>query len=87
MSIESDEQVSYLRESAIESLKLAIELYNRPHSTARKTSVLMLLGHAFEMLLKASIVENGGNIHTEGDNNQTIGLKNLIKRGCISKRT
>lgn len=77
MSVGSDEQVSYLRESAIESLRLAIELYNRPHSTARKTSVLMLLGHAFEMLLKASIVENGGSIHTEGDNNQTIGFEGV----------
>jgi len=38
----------------------------------------MLLGHAFEMLLKASIVENGGSIHTEGDNNQTIGFKKAI---------
>lgn len=78
MAIDSDEQILYLRESAIDSLKLAIELYNRPHSTARKTSVLMLLGHAFEMLLKASIVENGGDIHTEGENNQTIGFKKAI---------
>lgn len=74
----SDSQIAQLKSSSVESMKLAIELFNRPHSTARRTGVLLLLGHAFETLLKASIVENGGSIHTEGDNNQTIGFKKAI---------
>lgn len=78
MSSDGDDEITLLKQSAIDSVRLAIELYNRPHSVARKTSVLILLGHGFEMLLKSSILENGGSIHTENENNQTIGLKKAI---------
>ena len=78
MSSNSDDEIALLKQSAVDSVRLAIELYNRPHPVARKKSVLMLLGHSFEMLLKAAILENGGSIHTQGENNQTIGLKKAI---------
>lgn len=55
--------VTPLLERAIESLTLSIELFNRPSETARCHSVLMLLQHAFEMLLKASILQRTGSIH------------------------
>lgn len=55
--------VSPLLENSIESLTLAIELFNRPNEVARTHSVLMLLQHAFEMLLKAVILQRTGSIH------------------------
>lgn len=42
---------------ALNSLLLAIEMFNRPHDVGRTEAVLMLLQHAFEMLLKAAIYE------------------------------
>ena len=42
---------------ALNSLLLAIELFNRPHDVGRTETVLMLLQHAFEMFLKAAIYE------------------------------
>lgn len=47
---------------AINSLLLAIEMFNRPHDVGRTEAVLMLLQHAFEMLLKAAIYEKRGTI-------------------------
>lgn len=48
------------KKRAITSLVLGIELFNRPHDQGRSESVLILLHHAFEMLLKAgSFVTSG----------------------------
>jgi len=46
-------EAAELRKRAINSLVLAIELFNRPHDLGRSEAVLILLHHAFEMLLKA----------------------------------
>ena len=45
---------------AVNSLLLAIEMFNRPHDVGRIEAVLMLLQHAFEMFLKAAIYEKRG---------------------------
>lgn len=45
---------------AVNSLKLAIELFNRPYDDGRPETVLILLHHAFEMILKSMIVEEAG---------------------------
>lgn len=45
-----------LKERALSSLLLAIELFNRPIDRGRSEGVLILLHHSFEMLLKAAIV-------------------------------
>ena len=42
------------------SLLLAIELFNRPYDRGRVAGTLILLDHAFEMLLKAAILHKGG---------------------------
>ena len=47
--------VTELKRRAVNSLVLGIELFNRPHDQGRSESVLILLHHAFEMLLKAII--------------------------------
>lgn len=58
--------VAPLLRCAIESLTLSIELFNRPAEIARRHGVLILLQHAFEMLLKAGILQRTGSIHDVG---------------------
>ena len=59
----SKRDVAELRKRAINSLVLAIELFNRPHEQGRPEGVLILLHHAFQMLLKAIIKDNTGTVH------------------------
>ena len=58
--------VAELKKRAINSLVLGIELFNRPHDQGRSESVLILLHHAFEMLLKAIIKDRTGTVHAKG---------------------
>ncbi len=51
---------------AINSLILAIELFNRPHSVLRSEAVLFFLQHSFEMLLKALNFQSRGRINDRG---------------------
>src|SRR5258706_9977336 len=55
--------VGPLLSRSIESLTLAIELFNRPSDVARSHGVLLFLHHSFEMLLKAVILQRTGWIH------------------------
>jgi hypothetical protein len=59
-------EAAELRKQAINSLVLAMELFNRPHDLGRSEAVLILLHHAFEMLLKAIIRDRTGIIHGKG---------------------
>lgn len=59
--------VAPMIERAIDSLTLSIELFNRPTETGRHHSVLIMLQHAFEMLLKATILQRTGSIHAKGE--------------------
>lgn len=59
--------VSELKGRAINSLVLGIELFNRPHDQGRTEGVLILLHHAFEMLLKAIIKDRTGTVHAKGE--------------------
>lgn len=54
-----------LRRRALESIQLAIELFNRPHECARPEAVLILLHHSFEMMLKSLIVDRTGTAFDE----------------------
>jgi hypothetical protein len=56
-----------LRQSAIESLSLAVEVCNRPHPEARAQGVLLPLHHGLEMLLKAIIWQERRRIAPKGD--------------------
>ncbi len=56
-----------LKKSATESLCLAIELFNRPSQLARDQSVMLMVAHSFEMLLKAIIFQKRGTIRDKGD--------------------
>lgn len=55
--------VQPLLERAMDSLTLGIELFNRPAETGRAHAVPILLHHAFEMLLKGTILQQGRPIH------------------------
>lgn len=55
-----------LRTTALESLTLAVEVFNRPSPTARTQGVLLNLQHAFEMLSKAIVWEDRGSIQDRG---------------------
>lgn len=69
-----------LLEKACDSMLVCIELFNRPHDRGRVSSTLILLNHAFEMLLKAGLVHGGGRIR-EAKANQTIGFDTCVRRG------
>lgn len=58
-----------LKQTAIESLTLAIEIFNRPSPTARTQGVLLNLHHSFELLFKATIWEDRGRIEPKGGGN------------------
>ena len=53
-------------DTAVESLTLAIELFNRPSPTGREHATVMLAAHAFEMLLKAAIYEQRKKVKFSG---------------------
>jgi hypothetical protein len=63
---------------AINSLILSIEHFNRPWDQGRPETVLILLDHAFELLLKAAILHKGGKIRKKREN-QTIGFDECIR--------
>ena len=70
--------VRALRERAANSLILAIELFNRPQDRGRTEAVLILLQHAFEMLLKAIIVDKTGVVH-EKSQRFTYGFERCLR--------
>lgn len=72
-------EAKLLLEKATDSLVLSIELFNRPHDRGRVSSVLIMLDHAFEMLMKAAIVHRGGRIR-EKRAKQTIGFDACVRR-------
>lgn len=60
-------ETTRFKRRAINSLLLAIELFNHPHDAGRTEAVLILLQHAFEMLLKAAIYQARGTIFDPGE--------------------
>lgn len=69
-----------LKEKSLNSLTLSIELFNRPWNLGRTDTVLILLDHSFEMLLKAAILQRKGRIREPGEKN-TIGFDACVRRG------
>ena len=55
------------KDTAVESLTLSIELFNRPSPLARDHAVIMMLAHSFEMLLKAIIFQKRGTVRDKGE--------------------
>jgi hypothetical protein len=53
------QEARVLRGKALSSLTVATAAFNSPHEQGRTTQVLLSLQHAFEMLLKAALVQSG----------------------------
>ena len=68
-----------LHHKALDSLIISIEFFNRPSERGRADSVLILLDHAFEMLLKAAILHRGGKIRPRRAK-QTIGFDACVRK-------
>jgi Domain of unknown function (DUF3644) len=64
---------------AIDSLVLSVEQFNRADERGRVSTVLILLDHSFEMLLKASILHRGGKIR-EPRARETVGFDACVRR-------
>jgi len=69
-----------LLDKAADSLMLGIEKFNCPFEPGRVTAVLISLDHAFEMLLKASILHRGGGIRKKGAS-ETLGFDACVRAG------
>lgn len=69
-----------LLRKACDSLVLSVEFFNRPHELGRVSASLILLDHAFEMLLKACILHRGGRIR-DRNARETIGFDACVRRG------
>ena len=73
-------EAQLLLDKASDSLVLGIELFNRPHDRGRVSAVLIQIDHAFEMFLKAAIIQRGGKIR-ENRARETIGFDACVRRG------
>lgn len=78
-------EAKLLKAKALNSLVLSVDHFNRQWDVGRTDTVLMLLQHAFEMLLKAAILERGGKIRNAGEHN-TIKFEACIRRGLSDGR-
>lgn len=72
-------EAKHLFQKAIDSLTLSIELFNRPNDCGRVHGVLIFMDHAFEMLLKASLIHKGGKIKEKGAK-ETIGFSACVRK-------
>lgn len=52
--------------AALDSLTLAVEIFNRPSPVGREHATVMLAAHSFEMLLKAAIYEDRKSVSFSG---------------------
>src|SRR5690606_9258283 len=68
---------------AVDSLVMGVDHFNRCWDRGRTEAVLIFLDRAFELLLKAIIVEKGGSIRDKRDNALTIGYDACL-RTCFS---
>ncbi|MGE0679916.1 MAG: DUF3644 domain-containing protein [Candidatus Binatia bacterium] len=66
----------------MDSLVLSIDHFNQPWDRGRREAVLILLDHAFELLLKAAILHKGGKIR-EPYAKETIGFDKCVRK-CLT---
>jgi hypothetical protein len=69
-----------LKDKAVDALLLGIESFNRPYDRGRADSVVRDLSHAFEMLMKAAIIQRGGRIR-ERRATVTLGFETCVRKG------
>lgn len=64
--------------TGVNSFRLAVELFNRPQDDGRVEAVVLLLNHAFEMLLKGAILKQGGEIRADDGEGNTLGFEKCV---------
>jgi hypothetical protein len=79
-----NKETRQLTKKAVNSLILCIDHFNRPWDRGRTEAVLLLLDHAFEMLLKAGIRHKGEKIRIPRAK-RTISLKDCIAK-CLTDK-
>lgn len=72
-------EAKLLLNKALNSLVLCVDHFNASADQGRSEAVLIFLDHAFEMLLKASLVERGASIREKGAKN-TIGFDHCVRK-------
>ena len=77
-------EVKILAGKSEDSLILAIEHFNRPWDCGRKEVALILLDHAFELLLKAALRHKGHRIR-EKRKNETYGFDKCVRVALSNK--
>lgn len=68
-----------LHRKALSSMRTAITAFNSPHDDGRSTAVLLHLQHAFEMLLKAALVQSGVKVFDK-DTERSIGFESAVRQ-------
>lgn len=67
----------HLSGKAIDSMTTAVTSFNSPQERGRVTTVLLHLQHAFEMLLKAALVQHG--VKVMGTDGRSIGFERCVR--------
>jgi len=80
------DEVRLLKQDGVDSIQLAIELFNKPREGGRQHGVLMFLNHGLELLLKAALLDRGSSIWADGDG-QTIGFDTCVNRAVYGDRS
>jgi len=72
-------EAKVLRRKALSSLRTATTAFNSPHDEGRTTQVLLSFQHAFEMLLKAALVQNNVKVFDK-KLGRSIGFEECVKK-------
>lgn len=78
-------EIKLLLGKSLDSLVLSVEHFNRSWDRGREEAVLILLDRAFELFLKAIILEKGGKIRDKGSR-ETYGFDKCVRK-CLSDST
>ena len=70
-----------LHDKALSSMRTAMTAFNSPHNDGRHTVVLLHLQHAFEMLLKAALVQGRAKVF-DRKTGRSIGFEAAINQCC-----
>ncbi|PTF40095.1 DUF3644 domain-containing protein, partial [Staphylococcus chromogenes] len=68
-----------LVDKSIESFILGLEIYNKPTIKYRIEGFSFFICNAWELMLKAELLNRGENIYYEDNPDRTISLSNAIK--------
>lgn len=74
-----------LIQKSIEAFIVGIELYNKPTIKYRIEGFTFFICNAWELMLKARLVEEGVSIYYKDQPNRTLSLNDVIKKYILIK--